>query len=95
MPVRRDSPTERTEKASVYAYRSIRTGSHTERLTTSAWGFCLSHNQMLALAEGNYEVCIDSTLEEGHLTYGECYIPGRSDRRSVDLDACLSSLAGQ
>ena len=41
------------------------------------WGFCLSHNQMLALKDGKYEVCIDSTLEDGHLTYGECYLPGR------------------
>ena len=36
------------------------------------WGFCLSHNQMQALTDGNYEVCIDSTLTQGHLTYGEC-----------------------
>ena len=45
------------------------------------WGFCLSHNQMLALEDGEYEVCIDSTLEEGHLTYGEYFLPGRSWRR--------------
>ena len=36
------------------------------------WGFCLSHNQMLALEDGEYEVCIDSTLTNGHLTFGEC-----------------------
>ena len=35
------------------------------------WGFCLSHNQMLALKDGDYEVCVDSSLEDGHLTYGE------------------------
>src|SRR5690242_18524115 len=29
------------------------------------WGFCLSHNQMLALEERKYEVCIDSTLLDG------------------------------
>src|SRR5262249_2356203 len=40
------------------------------------WGFCLSHNQLLDLADGSYEVCIDSTLSNGHLTYGECYIQG-------------------
>ena len=29
------------------------------------WGFCLSHNQLLSLREGRYEVCIDSTLDAG------------------------------
>ncbi len=27
------------------------------------WGFCLSHDALLALEDGEYEVCIDSTLE--------------------------------
>jgi aminopeptidase-like protein len=58
------------------------------------WGFCLAHNQMLALEDGNYEVCIDSTLEEGHLTYGECYLPGRStDEVLVSCHTCHPSLA--
>ena len=43
------------------------------------WGFCLSHNQLLALKDEEYEVCIDATLEPGHLTYGEYYVKGRSD----------------
>src|SRR5260370_16017646 len=42
------------------------------------WGFCLSHKQLLALEDGEYEVCIDSSLEAGSLTYGECFLPGRS-----------------
>ncbi|MBZ5679320.1 MAG: DUF4910 domain-containing protein [Acidobacteriia bacterium] len=58
------------------------------------WGFCLSHNQMLALADGNYEVCIDSTLEDGHLAYGEYYLPGRSsDEILISVHACHPSLA--
>ena len=58
------------------------------------WGFCLSHNQMLALEDGEYEVCIDSTLEEGHLSYGECYLPGRSvDEVLISCHACHPSLA--
>ena len=58
------------------------------------WGFCLSHNQMLALKDGNYEVCIDSTLEDGHLTYGECYLPGRSTEEVlISCHACHPSLA--
>jgi aminopeptidase-like protein len=58
------------------------------------WGFCLSHNQMLALEDGEYEVCIDSTLEEGHLTYGEYFLPGRSsDEVLISCHACHPSLA--
>lgn len=58
------------------------------------WGFCLSHNQLLALADGEYEVCIDSTLEDGHLSYGECYLPGRtSDEVLISCHACHPSLA--
>jgi aminopeptidase-like protein len=58
------------------------------------WGFCLSHNQMLALVDGDYEVCIDSTLEDGHLTYGECYLPGRStDEVLISCHSCHPSLA--
>jgi aminopeptidase-like protein len=58
------------------------------------WGFCLSHNQMLALADGDYEVCIDSTLEDGHLTYGECYLPGQSsDEVLISCHVCHPSLA--
>ena len=58
------------------------------------WGFCLSHNQMLALDDGDYEVCIDSSLEDGHLTYGECYLPGQStDEVLISCHACHPSLA--
>src|SRR5690349_6966809 len=42
------------------------------------WGFCLSHNQLQSLEDGRYEVCIDSTLENGSLTYGETVIRGQS-----------------
>ena len=40
------------------------------------WGFCLSQNQLSAMPDEEYEVCIDSTLEPGHLTYGESVIEG-------------------
>ncbi|HUO24381.1 MAG TPA: DUF4910 domain-containing protein [Candidatus Aquilonibacter sp.] len=59
-----------------------------------AWGFCLSHHQMLALLEGGYEVCIDSSLKDGYLSYGECYLPGRStDAVLISTHACHPSLA--
>jgi aminopeptidase-like protein len=58
------------------------------------WGFCLSHDQMLAMKEGEYEVCIDSTLANGNLSYGECYLPGQSlDEVLISCHACHPSLA--
>ncbi|MGD1918574.1 MAG: DUF4910 domain-containing protein [Pleurocapsa sp.] len=42
------------------------------------WGFCLTHNQLAALPEDEYEVYIDTSLEPGHLTYGEYYLPGET-----------------
>jgi aminopeptidase-like protein len=41
------------------------------------WGFCLAHSVFKLLKEGIYEVVIDSDLKNGHLTYGELYIPGK------------------
>jgi aminopeptidase-like protein len=58
-----------------------------------AWGFCLSHNQYLELEDEEYEVCIDSSLEPGHLTYGEYFIPGEStDEVLISCHACHPSL---
>ena len=58
------------------------------------WGFCLSHHEMLELQEGEYEVCIDSTLADGHLSYGEYYLPGRtSDEVLISCHTCHPSLA--
>jgi aminopeptidase-like protein len=58
------------------------------------WGFCLSHKQMLGLPDGEYEVCIDSTLKDGHLSYGECFLPGNSsDEVLISCHVCHPSLA--
>jgi aminopeptidase-like protein len=57
------------------------------------WGFCLTHRQLEALPDERYEVCIDSSLEDGHLTYGECLIPGATeDEILVSCHACHPSL---
>ena len=57
------------------------------------WGFCLSHNQFLELEEGEYEVVIDSTLEDGSLTYGECLLKGESeDEILISCYTCHPSL---
>jgi len=58
------------------------------------WGFCLSHNQLTSLEDGEYEVCIDSTLADGRLTYGECFLPGQlSDEVLISCHVCHPSLA--
>ncbi len=58
------------------------------------WGFCISHNAMLSLVDGNYEVHIDSTLKPGFLTYGEFYIPGElTDEVLFTAHICHPSLA--
>ena len=43
------------------------------------WGFCMSHKQFLQLEEDEYEVVIDSSLEDGSLTYSEYYLKGELD----------------
>jgi aminopeptidase-like protein len=40
------------------------------------WGFSISHNQLQALPEGDYQVVVDSELTDGHLSYAEYLIPG-------------------
>jgi len=58
-----------------------------------AWGFCLSHRQLQQMPEDEYEVCIDSTLQDGHLTYGECLLKGSSaEEVLISCHACHPSL---
>jgi len=58
------------------------------------WGFCLSHNQLAALTDDEYEVYIDSSLEDGQLTYGEYFIEGRTDDEIlISTHVCHPSLA--
>lgn len=57
------------------------------------WGFCLTHERLLALEEGDYEVYIDSTLADGHLTYGELIVPGTSaETILISCHCCHPSL---
>lgn len=58
------------------------------------WGFCLSQNALDGLQEGDYEVLVDTTLAPGHLTYGECVLPGCTDEEVlVSCHVCHPSLA--
>ena len=43
------------------------------------WGFCMTENQKQTLTDEAYHVVIDSTLENGSLTYGELIVPGQTD----------------
>lgn len=57
------------------------------------WGLCISAERLRTLNDPEYEVCIDSTLQDGHLTYGECYLPGESkDEVLLSCHICHPSL---
>jgi aminopeptidase-like protein len=53
----------------------------------------LSQRQLDAMTEGDYEVCIDSTLSSGSLTYGEYRIQGATDEEVlISCHSCHPSL---
>jgi len=57
------------------------------------WGFCLTQRQLDALPEDRYEVVIDSSLENGFLSYGECVVPGEtSEEILISCHSCHPSL---
>jgi aminopeptidase-like protein len=58
------------------------------------WGFCVSHEELDRLEDGEYEVVVDTTLAPGSLTYGECFLPGeREDEVLLTTHVCHPSLA--
>ncbi|HXF97253.1 MAG TPA: DUF4910 domain-containing protein [Gaiellaceae bacterium] len=61
---------------------------------TRSWGFCVSRRQLDSLRPGVYDVVVDSTLEPGALTYGECYLPGEGETEVLlTTHVCHPSLA--
>lgn len=65
-----------------------RTSYHQEQ-----WGFCLSYKAFHTLKDAEYDVCIDASLEDGHLTYGEYYLRGAtSDEVLLSCHVCHPSL---
>jgi aminopeptidase-like protein len=57
------------------------------------WGFCLSHEQLSDLPDEELEVCIDTTLSSGSLTYGEYYVRGVTEEEVlVSCHVCHPSL---
>ena len=59
------------------------------------WGFCLSQEQLEQFSDAEeYDVCIDSSLEDGSLTYGEYFIQGRQrEEVLISCHICHPSLA--
>jgi aminopeptidase-like protein len=58
------------------------------------WGFCVTRAQFESLNEPEYDVCIDSSLTDGSLTYGECVLPGATeDEVLLSCHVCHPSLA--
>jgi aminopeptidase-like protein len=60
---------------------------------SETWGFCLSDSQLQSLTDEVYDVCIDSSLAPGSLTYGEWCLPGRlTEEVLVSCHVCHPSL---
>lgn len=58
------------------------------------WAFCMPHSLMESLRDETYEVFIDSTLADGHLTYGEYLHRGETeDEFLLSAHVCHPSLA--
>src|SRR5258708_16643711 len=58
------------------------------------WAFCMPHRQLEALRDETYEVVIDSSLTDGHLTYGEYLHKGETDEEFLlSVHVCHPSLA--
>ena len=58
------------------------------------WGFCLTDEVRSTLGPGTYRAVIDSTLEDGSLTYGELVISGESEEEVfISTYVCHPSLA--
>jgi len=57
------------------------------------WGFCIAHKQLMELPDDEYEACIDSSLTQGQLTYGEYFIQGQlEDEVLISCHVCHPSL---
>lgn len=58
------------------------------------WGFCMSHQQLESLQEGNYHVYIDSEKIDGSLSYAQAILPGKSEKEVlISTYICHPSLA--
>ncbi|HEX7043445.1 MAG TPA: DUF4910 domain-containing protein [Burkholderiales bacterium] len=57
------------------------------------WGFCVADRLLRSLPDEEYEVCIDATLADGVLNWGECVIPGETEEEVlISCHVCHPSL---
>ncbi|HEY2548890.1 MAG TPA: DUF4910 domain-containing protein [Candidatus Acidoferrum sp.] len=57
------------------------------------WGFCITQRELDGLPDDEYEAVIDSSLEDGSLSYGELLLPGKTnDEILVSTHCCHPSL---
>ncbi|ODT17245.1 MAG: peptidase M28 [Kaistia sp. SCN 65-12] len=58
------------------------------------WGFCMTHRAWMAMPDGRYEVMIDSSHDDGSMSYGEYLHRGSSDAEVLlSSHICHPSLA--
>jgi aminopeptidase-like protein len=58
------------------------------------WGFCLTDHELRALPDGAYRAVVDASLGPGHLSYGECLLPGAEPEEVlISCHVCHPSLA--
>jgi len=58
------------------------------------YGFCMSHDQLSSLPDGDYHMVIDSDLIDGSLTYAEVIMPGETDEElMITSYTCHPSMA--
>lgn len=58
------------------------------------FGFCMSKNERERLEDGTYHMVIDSSLEDGSMTYGEIILPGETDKEIfISTYICHPSMA--
>ena len=58
------------------------------------WGFSISQNDRDKLLDGEYKVCIEGTKSNGHLTYGELILKGKSKKEIlISTYICHPSMA--
>jgi len=61
---------------------------------SETWGFCLTQHQLESLREPTYRVVIDSSLENGCLSYGEYVVAGQTNETVLlSCHICHPSLA--